>query len=89
VVSSDWTWRLINSPTLGDSDDAAFIESVRASERDSFNENLPHMKVLFKGNVGAGTVALVARYSDTHAVPDGLYGVGPTSQGAVALSRSS
>ncbi len=81
AVTSDWTWRLINSPTRGDlADDAAVIDEILAVERSSANENLPHTKVLFAGNVGTRTVALVARYSDTHAVLDSPSALRGTSQ---------
>jgi hypothetical protein len=82
TVTSEWTWRLVNSPTRGDlANDATFIKDVIADQVDA-NKNLPHLKVLFAGNVGGGPVALVARYSDTHAVLDTWYGQSLTSQRA-------
>jgi hypothetical protein len=77
AITSDWTRHLIQSSTRGDlATNSAFIQSVLTTERAYANPNLPYTKVLFAGTIGAGPVALVARYSNTHAVLDSVIGPG-------------
>ena len=72
-VTSDWTWRLINAPTRGNlagDDDFADRLARQLSRRP--NSALPQTRILFAEDVDGRQLAVVVRYSATHAVVESI-----------------
>jgi hypothetical protein len=84
-ITSDWTGRLIDSPTRGSlAGDAGFVRDLLSVSRPFAPGPLGRAKVLFAGDVGANRLALIADYADGHAVLGEL--VGPRNASAAALA---
>ena len=66
-VTSDWVWRLIQSPTRGNLNiDSTLLTDV--TERLRTESDLPKAKVLFLHDFSSSRIAVVAHYSDEAAM---------------------
>jgi len=73
VVTSDWAWRLINSPARGNlADDDDFADRLDRYLSRRPNSALPQTRILFAEDVDGLQLAVVARYSATNAVVESV-----------------
>jgi hypothetical protein len=67
-ITSDWTRRLIDSPTRGSlAGNSALLGDLVAAIHPLAPQSLARTKVLFAGDVGQNRLAVIANYSDTDA----------------------